>query len=1149
MATAAGHVSPGTSSSGANHSVADSSTKRSESGLVVDKIRENTESSMVVAEGPRRPRRHTARMRVFSYRGRPVHLGPYPLERLARRGLDDRALTERLQQVAQQTALDFEGLGAGSIVHAIAPFQAMFDLVRDGVVNPLPAEIPEEPAERARHLKAAAYYFDASMVGVCRLSTPALRQTPLSNPRVRALGESLERSHPGSFAAGMDMILADVIDSAKREHGPVGHHTHALVIAVEFPRDPHTDEPGCDDLYGAQPHRAAVLASQTAVLLSSYLRLLGHEARAHSATASEVHLMRLAVASGLAQVDGSNPYLGTRFALAAVTTTCTMEADLPLALPPSRWRSHGPAWWWGTGGLPGAGQGTLKSAFHREAYARREFRAGAHPFETLRRRDEPTTFIDHARVPRFPKRADFFARALFGDLGKPVQEAAKNAHYVMKSPIGACARRALGALLLLQFGQARGPVLAGSTDPQRNADRLKATAYWLGVDAAGLCAVPEWAWYSHDAAGQPMPAYHPNAVNLLIDQGHETMEGASGDDWISVAQSMRAYLRFSLMGGILAEQIRRQGYSARVHSVLDGDVLQPPLLLLSGLGEVSRIGEVILNPFLGPRLKSGTVTTDMPLTPDRPIDFGLQRFCESCNKCARECPSGAITAGPKVMYNGYEIWKSDAEKCTRYRITNAAGGMCGRCMKTCPWNLEGLLADRLWREVAIRVPSAAPMLARLDDTLDRGSINPVKTWWWDIELDRASGRYVSAAQTNRRGLQKDLVLRPEDQTLAVYPADLMPPPFPVAHPVDREAGIARYRALLSPKAYRQKLASGETAGLAPRFEMPQGEPPVFPVMLVRRDAMARDQARFEFQDPAGKALPPFEAGAHIDVVIAPEYLRAYSLAGDPADASRYVLGVQREAPATEGGSGRGGSALMLRAFREGRRVFVSRPRNHFPLDEQATHTLLMAGGIGVTPLIAMAHRLHALGRDFTLHYSVPSRTRAGFADTLQQVPWAARVRWHVSDEGTRADFATLMPPFGDGMQLYTCGSPRHMDAVFAAAAAQGWPESSLHREHFSVPEAPEAENHPFVLRLARRGRDIAVPADRSATDALAEAGVRVDVKCSDGLCGVCAVAYDASASDPIDHRDLVLSRAERAHKVILCRSRSARLEGLMVLDL
>ena len=115
-------------------------------------------------------------------------------------------------------------------------------------------------------------------------------------------------------------------------------------------------------------------------------------------------------------------------------------------------------------------------------------------------------------------------------------------------------------------------------------------------------------------------------------------------------------------------------------SVMDGDVLQPPLLLLSGLGEVSRIGEVILNPYLGPRLKSGVVTTDMPLSYDKPIDFGLQNFCENCNKCARECPSGAITAGPKLMFNGYEIWKSDSQKCASYRITTEGGAMCGRCM-------------------------------------------------------------------------------------------------------------------------------------------------------------------------------------------------------------------------------------------------------------------------------------------------------------------------------------------------------------------------------------------------------------------------------------------------------------------------------------
>ena len=1072
-------------------------------------------------------------MRLFSYRDRPVHLGPYPLERLTR--LTGSADLPPLDALPPMTALRYTAHDPLSIVHAMARFAAMFDLVRDGPHNPLVAEIADDPAERTRHLKAAGTYFDASMMGVCVIHGAARLKTPIRNPDVTALGEELATSQPKSFAAGLDMIVADVIDAARTVHGPIDGHTHALVVLVEFPRDPRPDEPGCDWLHGAQAHRAALLASQTAVLLSSYLRLLGYPARAHSASCSDVDLGCLAVAAGLALPDGANPYVGTRYGLAAVTTTMALEADRPLAPQQARWRSHGPAWW--------LGLGTLKGAFHRDAYAQRNFADGAWPFETLPRRDEPTTFIDHARVPRFPKRADFFARALFGDLGKAVQQEAKNAHYVMKSPIGACARRALGALLLLQFGQARGPVHASTADPARNAANLKAASYWLGADAVGLCAVPEWAYYSHDAGGNPLPAYHANAINLLIDQGHETMEGASGDDWISVAQSMRAYLRFSLMGGVMAEQVRRLGYSARVHSVLDGDVLQPPLLLLSGLGEVSRIGEVILNPFLGPRLKSGTVTTDLPMAPDRPIDFGLQRFCEGCNKCARECPSGAISAGPKVMVNGYEIWKSDAEKCARYRITNDAGGMCGRCMKTCPWNLEGLLADHLWRQLAMRAPATAPWLARLDDALDRGSINPVKTWWWDIELDRRTGRYVRAAQTNRRGLQKHLLITPDSQHLAVYPADRMPPPYPVTYPVDREEGMARYRALLSPAAYRARLAAGDTEGLAPGPTPLSGEPPVFPVQLVRREDMADGVVKLEFAALDGGELPAFEAGAHIDVVIAPEYPRAYSLAGDPADRRRWVLGVQREDPAA---GGRGGSALLHRAFREGRRVFVSRPRNLFALHEQAPMSLLMAGGIGVTPLLAMAHRLHALGRGFALHYSVASRHTAGFVADLQAAPWASQVHWHVKDEGTRADLPALMPRHQPGWRLYTCGSPRYMEAVFAAAHRAGWPDDALHREFFSLPEVPDRVDRPFVLQCAD-GRRLEVPAAQSATDVLAAAGVPVNLKCSDGLCGVCATPFDAAASGAVEHRDVVLSAAQRQHQVILCCVRMARDGDLLVL--
>jgi ferredoxin-NADP reductase len=315
------------------------------------------------------------------------------------------------------------------------------------------------------------------------------------------------------------------------------------------------------------------------------------------------------------------------------------------------------------------------------------------------------------------------------------------------------------------------------------------------------------------------------------------------------------------------------------------------------------------------------------------------------------------------------------------------------------------------------------------------------------------------------------------------------------------------------------------------------------VRLQRRETVAQDVARFEFAALDGGPLPAFEAGAHIDVVIAPEYQRAYSLAGDPADRSRYVLGVFNER------HGRGGSALMHRAFREGRQVFIGRPVNHFPLIEDARFTLLLAGGIGVTPLIAMAHRLHALGRDFQLHYSAASRAAAGFLDELARAPWAGRVQLHLKDEGGRADLAALVPAHEPGLQLYTCGSAHYMDAVFAKATARGWPADALHREYFQLPEAPQRINVPFQLKLARSGRMLQVPADASATEVLAQAGVAVPTKCSDGLCGVCAVAYDAAASGAVEHRDVVLGAAERERRIILCRSRAAQEGGTLVLDL
>jgi ferredoxin-NADP reductase len=309
-------------------------------------------------------------------------------------------------------------------------------------------------------------------------------------------------------------------------------------------------------------------------------------------------------------------------------------------------------------------------------------------------------------------------------------------------------------------------------------------------------------------------------------------------------------------------------------------------------------------------------------------------------------------------------------------------------------------------------------------------------------------------------------------------------------------------------------------------------------MLARREDLSDDTARFTLRAEDGADLPAWEAGAHVDVVIAPEYQRQYSLAGDPADRSTYVLGVQREA------LGRGGSMLMHRVFRAGRRVFVSPPRNHFPLDEGAPFSLLMGGGIGITPMLTMAHRLQALGRDFRLHYS--AREAAPFWPEIAAAPWADRAALHLSRAGGRADLPALIPDWQQGFRLYTCGGAAYMEAVCAAARDRGWPEAALSREYFSVPEPPAYETHAFTLRLARSGREIPVPAERTAVEALAAAGIEIPTKCSDGICGVCAVRHAGDAG--IEHRDYVLSAAERETRVILCCSRPAEPGAVLTIE-
>ncbi|EEB83384.1 4Fe-4S dicluster domain-containing protein [Roseobacter sp. GAI101] len=1067
-------------------------------------------------------------MKLFSGKSRPVHLGPYPLERLRRSEPSTPPLPDLPFPPLSFDATD----RPQSIINAMGPFQAMMDAVRAGQPNTQAVDIPKDPIERAQHLKAFGYYNDASMVGICALPPKAFLSEPRANPDTAALGEDLKNRQTKTLASGVDAIMANLRDTAGADSAPIRHHTHAIVMLVAYPRDPAATEPGSDWIIGAQAHRAAIRATENATVLAEYLRILGFDARAHSATTSDVHLPQLSLAAGLTVLENGEanaPWLGTRFGLAAVTTDMALAADQPLRplnqQPASVLRGH--VWQLGTHG--GA------SARSHDPYAKRNFVDGPHPFETLKRVEQPTTYIDAPNVPRVPKRTDMFARGQFGDMGPKVQDAMKGGQHIVKSAPAAAQRRLLGAMILLQDG-AIADAPQGDT-PDRNAANIKAAAYFLGVDAAGLSACPDWTWYSHDATGTPVTPPHDHALSTVIDQGFDTMEGASGDDWISTAQSMRAYLRFAVLGGILAQHLRNLGFKAKAHTVMDGDVLQPPLLLLAGLGEVSRIGEVILNPFLGPRLKSGVVTHTMPVTHDRPIDFGLQKFCDACNKCARECPSGAITAGPKKMFNGYEIWKSDSQKCATYRITNKGGSMCGRCMKTCPWNLEGLFAEAPFRWAASTIPAAAPLLAKLDDALGRGGLNPVKKWWWDIEQQRSGDVTKPSHPVNARGLQRDLDLRAKDQTMAVYPAPLAPHPWPYPDPMNREAGIKAHAALLSADEHRARSAMGQTDHL--HLYDAGAESPVLDLRITAVQQLNDSVTLYDLAHPDGADLPLWTAGAHLDLVVAPEYLRPYSLLGDPAERSRFRIAVLRE------DAGRGGSALLHRIFSKGRRVFVSAPVNHFELVQDALHSLLFGGGIGVTPMIAFAHRLHALGRPFELHYSAPTQTAAAFAPLLADVAWADRVHLHISADGTRADMDTLMASAPNGTHAYTCGPDAYMQAVMSAGKARGLPDDALHLEYFAPPAQPEYTNHPFTLRLPD-GRDIPVSADQSASDALIAADIKLDIKCADGICGVCKCTL---LSGQAEHRDFVLSAKQRESTLILCQSRAASPGGVLEIEL
>lgn len=314
------------------------------------------------------------------------------------------------------------------------------------------------------------------------------------------------------------------------------------------------------------------------------------------------------------------------------------------------------------------------------------------------------------------------------------------------------------------------------------------------------------------------------------------------------------------------------------------------------------------------------------------------------------------------------------------------------------------------------------------------------------------------------------------------------------------------------------------------------------VRVLRKELAALDICTFEMVDVNGGPLPAFSAGSHVDVQLPGGLTRQYSLCNDPKETHRYLIGVLRDA------ASRGGSSAMHDQVAVGQVLQISAPKNHFPLAHDARRSLLLAGGIGVTPILCMTERLAITGADFEMHYCARSRARMAFRERISASEFAHRVQFHFDDGDAqqKLDIERLLAAPQDGLHLYVCGPKGFMDAVLNAARRLGWQESRLHYEFFSAAVASSDRDASFEVKLASSGRIIVVPGGKTVTQALSEAGIEVQTACEQGVCGTCLTRVLEGVPE---HKDLYLTPEEQAanDQFTPCCSRSRT--PLLVLDL
>ncbi|WP_433706162.1 Rieske 2Fe-2S domain-containing protein [Paraburkholderia sacchari] len=306
--------------------------------------------------------------------------------------------------------------------------------------------------------------------------------------------------------------------------------------------------------------------------------------------------------------------------------------------------------------------------------------------------------------------------------------------------------------------------------------------------------------------------------------------------------------------------------------------------------------------------------------------------------------------------------------------------------------------------------------------------------------------------------------------------------------------------------------------------------------VLRREVSAQDIVAFELSVPEIESLP-MEPGAHIDVQTPAGCVRQYSLVNAPGEGDRFVIGVKRE-PAS-----RGGSRSLHDALEVGAQILVSPPKAHFRLVEDAP-AVLIAGGIGITPILAMAGALQHAGVPYRLHNFVRSREHMAFASRLAELSHVA-VHAGLDAAGTGVVVREALRDAVEGAHVYVCGPRPLIELVRENAREMGFPESHIHFELFAN-EVSHARDQPFRVRLQRSGEEFVVPSGVSLADAIGARGVTVPTSCEQGVCGTCRVGV---AKGEPDHRDVYLSNDEkqRGDCLLACVSRSR--SDLLILDL